>query len=551
MSMSPSNILAKLEELRKWQERQQERLMEHQKQIDRNNFTSEERNFMKASFGVDILTERSSNSKMNTKVGRKPVEEVRNNENITTNNKKKPKQPFLRRGAGLSRFRMTPGEQFKPFTKPRANYKGDSVKKTVKTNVNAKNDEPETCNVLVNKPTPLKKPDLRVKPKAAWLAPMNTENNPLPVNQIQNHNMELVPAQVENAVVNSKQHYQDFVETNPNASDRELLIFETLEKRAMQSSFCSTNSSIVRLLSSTPHKNSPLKINDNNRNINNENVLQEEHKIQQIYENGIQFEAVYARQKTAEEDIMQLHCARYDSKNQGTIIQEILDDNVKSIQDNAQKLQDINEYEKKLENDYLTLIEKAIKFKQFVAGDEISYSTSSTSSVTSDDLEPTTNENTLKVETDFHDDKKWSDLESSTDETISTTKDWETTNENTKKDVETMTDNTTGCNVTSVNDSVLHNKLQELEEELKTIRLENIKTHKLKNQLETQKREFEKHKKEVLKQLEDEKIQINFMLEEEKKKLAKEKMVFERWVLLFLLFFWFEKQIQQFTYNLA
>ncbi|KAF2882793.1 hypothetical protein ILUMI_23305 [Ignelater luminosus] len=447
-------------------------------------------------------------------------------------NNKKPKQPFLHRGAGLSRFRMVPGEQFKPFTKPRTACKSNSMKKAiVRTNANANKDEPEISNTVVNKPaiTPLKKPDLRVKPKAAWLAPLNTENNSLPVNQIQNPNREIVPVEIENATINSKQDYQESIETNPNVSDRELLIFETLEQRAMQSSFCSTNSSIVRLLSSTPHKNSPLKANGNNKNVNNEKVLQEEHKVQQIYENGTQFEAVYARQRTTEEDVMQLHCARFDPKKQGAIIQEILDDNVKNIQDNVQKLQDINEYEKKLENDYLSLIEKAIKFKQFVAGDEISYSSSS--SVTSGDLEPTTNENTLKVETDFHDDKKWSDLESSIDETISTTKDWETTNENIKKNVETMTDNITEYTVNSMNDSsVLHNKLQELETELKNIRLENIKTNKLKNQLETQKREFEKHRKEIMKQVEDEKLRINFTLEEERKKLAKEKMVFERYV---------------------
>lgn len=74
----------------------------------------------------------------------------------------------------------------------------------------------------------------------------------------------------------------------------------------------------------------------------------------------------------------------------------------------------------------------------------------------------------------------------------------------------------------------LFEKVKELEEQIANIRLESSKVANIRKELEQEQNSFKKEKKEILRELEDEKMNVKYTLEEERKKLAKEKMVFER-----------------------
>ncbi|KAK4878519.1 hypothetical protein RN001_011025 [Aquatica leii] len=361
MSLSPSSILTKLDELKKWQNKQQERLLEqHHKLIEDS----------------DVPPTKS-------------VPKIKPKDNA------KPKQPYLRRGSGLSRFRMSPGEQFKPF------HHDKKIKpKTPRRKIE--------FNKEIVQPSPLQKPTVAL-PKAVW----------------------------ENAGLNE--------------TDRELVIFEKLEQRAMNNSFCSTNSSIVRLLSSsTPHKDSPKKN---------------------------QIEAVYTT-----------HNTNFETQNDTKT----------------------NDYEKKIQNDYLNLIVKAMEFKNYM----------------NTDLTPSTSVasmNTLQNGS-YNDNNKWTDFDAeSTQSSVSSLCSEKVVDEECVDHEECEEVEIIKCDAETMTDSYEDEKVHALEQELKDVRLDNTK-HKQKL------KEFEKYKQEATKLLEEEKNRVSATLEEERKKLAKDKMVFERYV---------------------
>lgn len=129
---SPASLLARLEELKKWQQHQQERLMkEHAKKLQ-----ATERNFSSASDyeTIDGLSEYDSPVKSltnNASIEQTvPPVAVRSNVNArnsppdylehnfddnTEDGNVKPKRPFLKRGTGLGRYNMQPGDQNRPF----------------------------------------------------------------------------------------------------------------------------------------------------------------------------------------------------------------------------------------------------------------------------------------------------------------------------------------------------------------------------------------------------------------------------------------------------
>ncbi|KAF5290059.1 hypothetical protein FQA39_LY14840 [Lamprigera yunnana] len=238
MSMSPGSILVKLDELKKWQDKQQERLLK--KHHQQSNPTLE--------------------------VSQNELTKIKLSQNNVVTINAKPKQPYLHRGAGLCRFRMQPGEQFRPFH-------------------NKNNNSKSKDRLPVNKAlTPLSKPNVNVTSKAVWQQPLND-------------------------------------------TDHELIIFETLEKRAVNSSFSSTNSSIVRLLSSTPQKNSPKKEGQ-------VTIYTQQMNTQKVYE---------------EPNIM-------------------------------------TDYEQRIKNDYLTLVAKTMEFKRYA---NMTPSSSLSSINEEDTLQPT------------------------------------------------------------------------------------------------------------------------------------------------------------------
>lgn len=86
-------------------------------------------------------------------------------------------------------------------------------------------------------------------------------------------------------------------------------------------------------------------------------------------------------------------------------------------------------------------------------------------------------------------------------------------------------------------ENLLMAKIKELEEQIGKIRLENSKVANIRKELEMEQSNFKKDKKQLLQELEDEKMNVKYTLEEERKKLAKEKMVFERYFVF--SFAWF------------
>ncbi|KAK5638021.1 hypothetical protein RI129_012316 [Pyrocoelia pectoralis] len=157
----------------------------------------------------------------------------------------------------------------------------------------------------------------------------------------------------------------------------------------------------------------------------------------------------------------------------------------------------INEYEEQIQKDYFNLIEKAFEFKKYVS------SNSSLSSIADDNL---------PVDT-YNDENQWTEVEIQTTANSSISEMVPST-----QSVETMTD------------FIKEDKAESLESELKLLRTENINAKKIKEKYEQQTKEFERYKKEILKHAEDEKLKTTTALEEERKKLAKERMVFERYV---------------------
>ena len=77
--------------------------------------------------------------------------------------------------------------------------------------------------------------------------------------------------------------------------------------------------------------------------------------------------------------------------------------------------------------------------------------------------------------------------------------------------------------------SLLKTRLDELEEEIKIFRKENTKLHNLKKEHEEEVAKYKKEKKEFERNMKLEKEKLESRLQEERKKLQKEKSVFERY----------------------
>ncbi|KAJ8921119.1 hypothetical protein NQ315_013589 [Exocentrus adspersus] len=217
----------------------------------------------------------------------------------------KPKRPFLRKGAGLARYKLNQ-QPYLP-KKPRNKSPVGRICKQItnKKNSNVVASKSRTTRLLENKKaepgidlTPLKMPDLSIKPKATWQKVLETEkskqkegNNKLAdtfKNSFNSHILgkicdfnlkQYLPSSPRRTILNRNSESigtileaEVEVESSPSihshqASDKtldnELRIFEALEDRVEHSSFSSTNSSIIRLLCSTPSKIQPKTLPTN------------------------------------------------------------------------------------------------------------------------------------------------------------------------------------------------------------------------------------------------------------------------------------------------
>lgn len=186
------------------------------------------------------------------------------------------KQPFLRKGSGLARYKLYPST--KKFRESKIIQKNDQKRHKAIKGI----EQPFVENSI----TPLKAPDISIKSKATWTKVIN-EDNPVKYSEENKFNPQYVIDKINefaNSFCNSKKYndnknlesdfdrynHEDILETSfGNQSEKELHIFEALEEKINHASFLSTNTSVVRLLASTPNSihTSPQK-NPSNENVN-------------------------------------------------------------------------------------------------------------------------------------------------------------------------------------------------------------------------------------------------------------------------------------------
>lgn len=271
MLMSPSSLLARLDELKKWQQVQQERLMrQQQNHLEQTENNSESESIQTE--GVSVLkscettpakTKHEETNHFSPVNDFTSLLEEKLQEDIVPNSGK-PKRPFLRKGSGLSRYRMVPGDPRKAFVKGKVQQIPRKVTKSVsKTNDTKK----------VEKPVPaLKVPQMDFKPKARWRSVSEEAAEKECTRQdsvITSFNQDIIEQinrlTEERLIDNNKNNVLEPLMKNCESySEKELLKFEALENRALNSSFCSTNSSVIRLMASTPQKTSPQSIKPKN-----------------------------------------------------------------------------------------------------------------------------------------------------------------------------------------------------------------------------------------------------------------------------------------------
>ncbi|KAI4454568.1 t complex protein 10 [Holotrichia oblita] len=501
MSLTPSSLLARLEELKKWQEKQQERLSQQSSRFENtpSNYDTIQGlsqfdssiEFSKSNLkqtSRPVLNEKDPNQESTTVEMQKPSVNMslrqrdridRSSPNNDENNIVKPKRPFLKRGSGLVRFKMNPGDQKRPFNKVagRKSHMKNSVTTSNPYNISVADQNIEF------EVTPLKRPDINVK--AVWFkvddydsvrgsttvindTEILAKKTISQINELAAQKLEIPSksAQIHFNMINEEMKLPSNIEKNlfvpvevaesrnspqselPNKIpseqtlyerqlEKELLIFEALEEKAMNSSFCSTNSSILHILSSTPNK---IKHLSSIKNINDD--------------------------KNEKQPLMSTN-----------IIEEIEDNKLTEVQ-SAPALQG-----------------------KFPGCNELDKVNSLESSVTSEDFQE---EFLEKV--NFKDDVPWSDVniytrENSSLSSISAKSGKSSQAEDTLvSDIEHLENNVEKGETRRENDvedgkEILAKKLKELNDEIQNFRKENAKLQKFKLELEKQERELKKEKK--------------------------------------------------------
>ncbi|XP_065159120.1 centromere protein J [Atheta coriaria] len=550
MAMSPSSLLAKLDELKRWQQIQQERLLkQHQTRLEAAN-----------SLFPHLTQSRIEEEKEETKEISSVVHEQVDNEEAMDDTSKSPgnitKKPFLKRGTGLVKYGLQYGDQKKPFNKmkPLKVYKtaahkrinqiktDDQEEKFVQSTVSnskpkckpniQKIDEIIIKTASPPKITPLRAPEMSIKQKAKW-CPVEPEdyeppclptlpatlpsgslpgishiseeesqqnvglqmlqNNPELFHALQrlatehfgpangdgtasfdqtdllnkltlldnestiyqtpiNNNHTQLVQYLQNLLQRCENNTPGDLTTYENALAKELRVFEQLEEKAMNSSFCSTNSSVMELLASTPNRITKGKvpsfetIQENCNNMNRVQVQADIHNLPNKISTGTQ-----NSYSDFDNDTLQ-------SKNSS---------NAKKMLIYPHEIQQSNDT--LVQNDY-----------------------SDESSINSDDFDHTTANIVPEILV--------------------------------RQNAATMTDP-----IDTVNEDLLKVKLKELETEILSFRSENKKVEKLKSDLERQRSDIIKSKKSLEKEYNSKREELECEFDEERKKLNKEKQVFEKY----------------------
>ncbi|XP_072379099.1 uncharacterized protein Sas-4 [Diabrotica undecimpunctata] len=183
----------------------------------------------------------------------------------------KRKQPFLKKGAGLARYKITP----KTYT--------SKTKNKITVNTNQEKDNLIAPNEILNQEdqsiTPLKVPEVSIRCKAKWTKVDNGDESLIKHQDETKFNSKYFIEKVnefshsfyspnhcsgDSQMHNSSQYDKHEKEDSPenlcsDKSANELKLFEMLEEKANHSSFLSTNTSIVRLLTNASSNNTSPK----------------------------------------------------------------------------------------------------------------------------------------------------------------------------------------------------------------------------------------------------------------------------------------------------
>nr|XP_022901033.1 centromere protein J [Onthophagus taurus] len=432
-----SNILARLEELKKWQSKQQERLQTSRKVSQFEDDLKEIESISIQETPIGTRLQKSTQKSIESNQHRNCNESMDSPIIIDEqHDKRKPKREFLKRGSGLVRYKMTQEDSKKPYGKKISIQKNkkceikndDDMELEINIDIHHQNIE-EVVKCDKNIASPLKLPsDYEIK--------LDDEMNSLKIAQdilikqtILNINeiagVKMINTNEDDINPLRNNHNQCEVSDETLLNERELLIFEALEEKILNSSFSSTNSSILKILSSTPNKLKSLK---NER----------DDKIDQ-FEKEIIEESSF--------------CSSLSSET-------------------SQKSE----------------LETENETKSVCCEDE------SRTISTSDSKGE---ESTLEDET------SWNEI--------------------------TLSENKTeGSN--SNNDEILMKKLKILDEEIEKFRRENATLQQKRFEIDRELGKLGKDKRMFEKYVLEEKVKVEFYLEEEKKAFAKEKLMFERYV---------------------
>ncbi|XP_044738183.1 centromere protein J [Chrysoperla carnea] len=496
LSFSPSNILARLEELKRWQTEQEERLKKRQAQ-QREVLSTEQRRMCEAfeltnnsSFTSSVsdsschYDNKTAETDQSSHIPQSSTDEIRADSkndlstfqectNLTEQNQAnvsvsqlnfdeipinsikqtipveksvmsapveisdRPKFQYLKRGAGLSRFRMSKDDILKNRTK-------------FQRKPTPKSTEPKQI---------YKKPDVKRKIEPVWKSVSCSVKSPTSnfksPDKLERPNPQPYP-------VITKDSYEKLLEELKIKRDREeLKIFELLEEKALNGSFCSTSSALKNL----PDNSTPKL----------ERLLKSQLGIAEQNEQTPPISPVKSQRKLYDEN--------EEDKSLHVRFEDGIDDTRNS--EESSRSNSPENYQ-----------------------DQIEWS--DTSEEHDDDKsEPNFENNLVNTET--------ANNQVAIDEAIEQMRSANETSDSAVDDVEFKSD-------------LLKKRLLELESEIQTFRKENSNLIKRRQEYDHLKRVLLKEKTEKEKLLADEKIRIDKYLEDEKRKIAREKMVFEKYV---------------------
>lgn len=167
--------------------------------------------------------------------------------NVCNDAKTKPKKPFLKKGQGLSRFKIS-----KNSKQPIIKKHNTSLSSKQCINKNDKNKESIYKNVISKSPN---------NSVISGKRQLNLKTVPLPRNKILNKAEYISPSKqtAYNVTSNQSKYLQEMnmldFDSKTERELEEVRIFELLEEKAENSSFCSTSSTVLAFLQqSTPFK---------------------------------------------------------------------------------------------------------------------------------------------------------------------------------------------------------------------------------------------------------------------------------------------------------